>query len=80
MTKQYLLTFKCTRCGRLFWSWFEVIDDLDKKTVERYFDEYDTRLFGDHVIRNQRACKKCNYGVTLEQFTDLEENFGLTAK
>jgi len=80
MTKQLLLTFKCTRCSKLFWSWFEVIDDLDKKMVQAYFDESDTSLFGDHIIRNRRECRNCRKGIQLDQFLDLEENFGMTAK
>ena len=78
MTKLALVTFKCTRCGALFWSYFEVVDDNDKKWLENAMRR--EASFSDFIIRGQRECRKCRKGIDITGFMDLQEDFGIPSK
>jgi hypothetical protein len=68
MTKLYLLTFKCTRCNKLFWSYFEPVDDADKEMIKQYFEKDDFSF----IIKNLRECRQCRKGQDMLMFTDKE--------
>lgn len=80
MTKLYLTLYECKRCKKLFYSYFEVVDDKDKKFLVDMNEENSNRGLFDFVIRNQRDCRKCRKGLPLDGWMDLEENFGLPSK
>lgn len=80
MTKLYLTWYECTRCKKLFLSYFEVIDDKDKNFLIKANEENSSRGLFDFVIRNERECRKCRKGLSLDGWMDLEEDFGITAK
>ena len=80
LTKLYLTWYECTRCKKLFLSYFEITDDIDKEFLARMNEENSSKGLFDFVIRGQRECRVCRKGLALDGWMDLEEDFGMTAK
>jgi len=80
LTKLYLTWYECTRCKKLFLSYFEIEDDSDKKFLIESNEQNTSRGLFDFVIRNKRECRRCRKGQALDGWMDLTEDFGLTAK
>jgi hypothetical protein len=61
-----LLLYECTVCKKIFLSYYEVIDSLDKQFIE---DWYNNSLVFKQ-IKGERKCRKCRKGLQLDMFFD----------
>ena len=64
MTKLYLLEYECRRCKRIFLSYFEPIDDIDKQILAQYYASIESGVLFGHLMKG-RDCRKCRKGVDL---------------
>jgi len=71
MTKLELLPYECTVCGKIFMSYFEVIDSADKRFVEDYYENRDNIFFNQ--IKGERKCRQCRRGLQLDMFFDPDD-------
>ena len=71
MTKLYLTWYECKRCRKMFLSYFEVVDDLDKDFLMRMNEDNSNAGLFDFVIRNQRDCRICRKGEALDGWLDV---------
>jgi len=67
LAKLELLPYECTVCGKIFMSYFEVIDDNDKKVIKDYFRKIEEGILFVQ-IRNERKCPKCRKCLQLDMF------------
>jgi len=53
-------------------SYFEVIDDNDKKVIKDYFRKIEEGILFVQ-IRNERKCQKCRKCLQLDMFFDVDD-------
>lgn len=71
MTQLELLPYECIVCKKIFLSYFEVIDDKDKKLIKDTYEDKGIDYL--HPIRGERKCKKCRKGLQLDMFFDVDD-------
>ena len=71
MTKLELLPYQCTVCNKVFLSYYEVVDDLDREIIQDSYDGYGIDYI--HPINGQRKCKRCRKGLQLDMFFDVDD-------